>query len=357
MSADVLLVGSIPYDTNEEVFREFGPSLSSAMVAMPDGEVGPRSHWISRVHYAVFANHPDLETVRQPKKENGVERLNPRDAGDSWQFRVREGVDTVAFGEEGWRLGYARDAINSYFIFKSLRAEGLYPQSMRFQVSVPSVNSAVPYRIFPDVSDVEKVRRGYVEALKAELKTIIRHIPHHDLAIQLDCASEVQDAYGAIAGQPEATAIERNAPQITALLSWIPHEVMVGFHMCFGTLGGWPRFEPEDISGAVRMANAFIRAADRPVGWIHIPLLARTEKSFYAPLRELDPRGARIFLGIVHSMESFPARLEIVRKFVPDFGVAAYCGFGRLNPSQLPNIRQQHLDALRLLHATDRQNA
>ncbi|HEV2571365.1 hypothetical protein [Methylocella sp. CPCC 101449] len=350
MAAEILLVGSIPYDTNEKVFREFGPALASSLVAMPDGEVGPRSHWISRVHYAVFANHPDLETVRQPAKEGGVERLHPRDAGDSWQFKVRDGIETVAFGDKGWRLGYARDAINSYFIFKALRAEGLYPAGMRFQVSVPSVNSAVPYRIFPDQDDVEKVRRGYVEALKAELETIVRHIPAHDLAIQLDCASEVQDAYGAIAGQPAATAIDRNTPQIQALLSWIPHEVMVGFHMCFGTLGGWPRFEPEDISGAVMMANAFIRAAARPVGWIHIPLLARTDEAFYAPLRELQPNGARVFLGMVHSMESYPARLAIVRKLVPDFGVAAYCGFGRLNPSQLPAIRQQHLDALRLLH-------
>jgi len=357
MSADVLLVGSIPYDTNEEVFREFGPAFGSALIAMPDGEVGPRSHWISRVHYAVFANHPDLETVRQPKKDNGVERLNPRDAGDSWQFRVRDGVDTVAFGDKGWRLGYARDAINSYFIFKALRAEGLYPASTRFQVSVPSVNSAVPYRIFTDQNDVEKVRGGYVEALKAELETIIQHIPHHDLAIQLDCASEVQDAYGAIAGQPMATAIDRNTPQITALLSWIPHEVMVGFHMCFGTLGGWPRFEPDDISGAVRMANAFLHAADRPVAWMHIPLLARPEEAFYAPLRGLEPRGARIFLGIVHSMDSYRERLKIAKKFVADFGVAAYCGFGRMNPSELPDIRQQHLDALHLLHAAGDRNA
>ena len=33
---------------------------------MPDGEVGPRKHWISRVHYQVLAGHAELETVRHP---------------------------------------------------------------------------------------------------------------------------------------------------------------------------------------------------------------------------------------------------------------------------------------------------
>ena len=50
MSDDVLLVGSIPLDTAEEVFRSFGATLGPSLKAMPDGEVGPRKHWISRVH-------------------------------------------------------------------------------------------------------------------------------------------------------------------------------------------------------------------------------------------------------------------------------------------------------------------
>ena len=48
MGQDVLLVGSIPLDTAEEVFRSFGEPLGSSLTAMPDGEVGPRRHWISK---------------------------------------------------------------------------------------------------------------------------------------------------------------------------------------------------------------------------------------------------------------------------------------------------------------------
>ena len=138
MKQDVLLVGSIPLDTPEEVFREFGKPLGSALKTMPDGEVGPRKHWISRIHYQVLSGHPELEAVQRPAPENGVERLHPRNAADAWWFKVKDGVERVRFGDVGWRVGYARDAINSYFVFKTMRAQGTLPKHLRFQVSLAS---------------------------------------------------------------------------------------------------------------------------------------------------------------------------------------------------------------------------
>jgi len=161
MSTDLLLVGSIPYDTADDVFEKFGKPLGSYLKALPDGEVGPRSHWISRIHYQVFALHPDLEIVRRPALENGVERINPRNAGDSWQFKLRPGVKEIHFGESGWRLGYARDAVNSYFVFRTLREKGDLPEGLRFQVSIASPNSAAPPRLFPNADDCAVVRAAY----------------------------------------------------------------------------------------------------------------------------------------------------------------------------------------------------
>jgi hypothetical protein len=63
---------------------------------MSDGEVGPRRHWISRVHYQVLASHPEIEVVQRPKPdENGVERQFPRDAADAWWFKIKGGVREV----------------------------------------------------------------------------------------------------------------------------------------------------------------------------------------------------------------------------------------------------------------------
>ena len=105
MQQDVLLVGSIPLDTPEDVFREFGKPLGSALKTMPDGEVGPRKHWISRIHYQVLSGHPELEAVQRPAPENGVERRFPRNAADAWGFQVRDGVDRVRCGDPGRRHG------------------------------------------------------------------------------------------------------------------------------------------------------------------------------------------------------------------------------------------------------------
>ena len=224
MQQDVLLVGSIPLDTPEQVFREFGKPLGAALKTMPDGEVGPRRHWISRIHYQVLAGHPELETVRYPAPENGVERRHPRNAGDSYLFKVKDGVERVRFGDAGWRIGYARDAINSYFVFKTLRDKGELARHLRFQVSLASVNSALPPRIFPNAADGPKVRPGFTEALAAEVDTIVKHIPNDDLAIQWDCATEVQDAYGAVPGYSADGAIERNVAQFRSLCAAHPRE-------------------------------------------------------------------------------------------------------------------------------------
>lgn len=148
MSGELLLVGSIPLDTPQEVFETFGAPLGKYLLAMPDGEVGPRRHWISRVHYQVLAAHPELEIVQRPAPdESGVERQFPRNAADSWWFKVKDSVRQVRFGDPGWRLGYARDAINSYFVFSVMKQKGVLPPHVRFQVSIPMVNSVLPPRI------------------------------------------------------------------------------------------------------------------------------------------------------------------------------------------------------------------
>jgi len=348
MKQDVLLVGSIPLDTPEQVFRDFGRPLGDALKTMPDGEVGPSRHWISRIHYQVLAGHPELEMVRWPAPENGVERRNPRAAGDSYLFKVKPGVERVRFGDAGWRIGYARDAINSYFVFKTLREKGELPKHLRFQVSLASVVSALPPRIFPDQADVAKVRPGFTDALAAEVDTIVRHIPNDDLAIQWDCATEVQDAYGAVPGYPKEGAIERNVAQFRTLSPRIPEKVQLGYHFCFGTLGGWPRFAPSDLSATVELANATIETSGRRVDWIHIPVLPDVGEAFFAPLKNLKPRGARVYLGVVHHMDGFKDRIAMARKFLPEFGVAGYCGFGRVPPADIPGVLNEHIEAVKL---------
>jgi hypothetical protein len=135
------------------------------------------------------------------------------------------------------------------------------------------------------------------------------------------------------------------------LSALLPPDAALGFHFCFGTFGGWPAFSPADLGRAVELINAAVAAAGRRTDWIHIPALDRADDAFYAPLARLEGGDARIYLGMIHSMQSFRERLAVARKFVPDFGLGAYCGFGRTPPEQLPQLLDDHLKAVELLKA------
>jgi hypothetical protein len=161
-------------------------------------------------------------------------------------------------------------------------------------------------------------------------------------------AALASEASGQRGDSSEVRAIERNVAQVRNLSPQIPEEVALGYHFCFGTLGGWPRFQPKDLGQTVKLANAFVDASGRRVDWIHIPLLDTSDEAFFAPLKELKPRGARVYLGAIHNMERFQQRVAMARKYLPDFGLAGYCGFGRSPVSALPGILDEHLKAAQL---------
>jgi len=47
-------------------------------------------------------------------------------------------------------------------------------------------------------------------------------------------------------------------------------------------------------------------------------------------------------------MATLRDRVVVAQKFLPDFGLAAYCGFGRTPPGEMPRILQDHLDAAKI---------
>ena len=145
--------------------------------------------------------------------------------------------------------------------------------------------------------------------------------------------------------------------QFEGLTEAVAEEALLGFHLCFGTFGGWPRFAPDDLGRTVKLANAIEGASSRAIDWIHIPALDTTDEAFYAPLADLAVGDTHVFLGMIHSMESFEARYRIARKFVSDFGLGAYCGLGRLEPDQVEGIFSDHLLAVEIARRVQAENA
>ncbi len=141
MNRDLLLVGSAPLGTAEETFSySFGSALGPHLAARcrtARASIAAIGSSVLRIKSSTVTRRS--KTIRRPKPdENGVERVLPVALDDYWQFRVRDGVDAVRFGAPGERLGYAKDAINSYFAFlNALKNEGSFPKELRFQVSLP----------------------------------------------------------------------------------------------------------------------------------------------------------------------------------------------------------------------------
>ena len=111
--------------------------------------------------------------------------------------------------------------------------------------------------------------------------------------------------------------------------------MLVGYHLCYGTFPEWPMYEARDLGLLVRMANHAVANSGRAVDWVHMagPRYLRSEdESYFRPLSELSAGDTRVFLGIVLPLDGVAGlrrRHDTASKFLADFGVAMYCGFGR----------------------------
>lgn len=258
-----------------------------------------------------------------------------------------------ALWRSGRRLGYARDAINSYFVFKTLRKEGVLPQGLRFMVALPTPHSSTAL-FFKDADDYPAIKPGYEAAMLAEVDTIVRYIPPENLAIQWDAACECGDiALGLpwLGGGITPERYEAYVDQFERLSAAVPEGVALGYHTCFGTLGGWPSVAPDSIAYLVQFLNEAVARSRRRVDFVHLPMLNRTEPDYAAPLADLSVGDAEIYLGLIHNMDSFAERLANACRHLSRFKIAAPCGFGRISPAELQAVMDDHRKALELYEA------
>lgn len=340
-SSDLLLVGSLPAESTDAALRAGAKHFGDLVFALPDGETGPRAAWVGYERDRLARPHPDVDTVKETASPTGV----PRHAYETPVFRIRPGVTTLRF--ESWpRID---DAIASYQRFRALRDEGVIPGHLRFQVGLPFPASALNAFKVDFATDYPVAEHAFEDLAGRELARLLEHIPAQDLAIQWDVCYEVLDIEGVLAWTSDG-AWERFTAPVGRLTRQIPEEVLVGYHLCYGTFPEWPMFEARDMGLIVWMANYAVAHSGRTVDWVHLagPRYLRSEdRSFFRPLADLDVGDTRVFLGIVlpiDGLEGLTRRHATAAGFLPDFGVAMYCGFGR----------QPGEDAAETLHTHER---
>ncbi len=346
VSGSILLVGSVPLSTTEEVFRTCAGALGSLVSAYPDGEVGDRKYWTFYLPTRTYSVHPDLEAVNAPSDghpHQPAADATPQEWADSWwTFKLRPGVRELDFPT----LHYVEEAERSYVTFRGLREEGAIPADARFQVSFPTTGSAV-MGFFAQADDWPVAYAGYRRAIRAEVAAIAEIVPHEDLAVQWDTASEVRDILAGdeplLPWSPRTSLEEkwsRHLQDMNELAGIVPEAAVLGYHFCFGTWGGWPKSYAPDIGICVRLANEATARAGRRVDYVHMPVMPDAGEAFFAPLADLAIRDTRPYLGIVldDGLDAFERRALGVRRYLADFGVASYCGWGREDPTSLPGI-------------------
>lgn len=333
VTSDLLLVGSLPCTSTEQALRAGGELFADHVFALPDGETGPRVAWVGYERESLVRPHPDVETVSVTESPNGI----PRHAYETPVFAIRPGVSDLHW--DTWpRID---DAIESYRQFAELRANGVIPVGVRFQIGLPFPASALNGFKRDFAADYAVAAPGFEDLVARELTRLTSEIPPTDLAIQWDVCYEVLDLEGVLAWTA-GDAWERFTGPVGRLTRLIPEDVLVGYHFCYGTFPDWPMFEARDMGLLVRMANHAVAESGRPVDWLHLagPRYLRSEDDrFFAPLAELAPADARTFLGIILPLDGIAGlkrRHRTARRHLEDFGVAMYCGFGR-QPGQDPD--------------------
>lgn len=351
---DLLLVGSIPLSSAEEVLTECAHYVGDFVPALSDGEFGDRLQWIGYLYQNYYLKHPSIETTRIGESEwsDYDHRTNKQYKNTSATprsgvvLRVKPNVSALRFE----RLGYAQEAIASYKQFKLLKEKGVIKPAVRFQVCLPFTYSATAF-YFRKPEDWPIITSAYEDAIKREIAQMLQVIPAEELMLQWDVCWEILDLEGYWPYSPSDKRLERNSEPAARLNQDIPDNVMLGYHICYGTAGGWPMKKPKDMSLAVNLVNALSQQTPRPTDFFHIPVGRKAfDSDYYAALKNLKIGDARVYLGLIHDSEEdlvdFKRRLAAATQHLPDFGLASVCGYGRCNPSELRHALQVHRNVM-----------
>jgi hypothetical protein len=335
----VLLLGSIPLASAEEVFDAVSSELGKFVKRIPDGETGPRSLWIV-CQGEPMKNSQGLEVGGERQLQGGIR--NPR-------YKIREGLkpEDVKFS----RLGYAHNALDSYKIFKRLQGLGKIPTQVRFQVCLPTP-LAVVYAFFI-ASEVRRIWPFYERRLLEELDEITRAIPHGDLAIQIDIATEMH-TFLEVPELQNAYPIEELVEAFARLGNRVPTDVELGLHLCYGDPGHKHVREPTDTGRMVDLYHRLATAIRRPITWLHMPVPRdRDDESYFSPLHNLRLKsGTELYLGLIHLTDGIVGakrRVAAAERVVSNFGIATECGFGRRPPDTVPELLRLHRAAVEQL--------
>lgn len=337
------LNGSVNLPDTETVMREVMARVGSKLKRLPDGEPGDRQNWIF-FQLQKFLGTPGLEPA-DAEEQHGYRRLP--------KVRLTAGTDPrrIVWPD----LGYATAYQQSFDIFCRLRDQGVIPAAVRFQAQYPTPMASISAWVVPE--DQVRLLASYQAALFADLDRLLTCVPRAQLAVQWDVAVElgILESASAIGATDSFDDIVAGLARCT---DRIPDGVPVGMHLCYGDFQHRHFKDPESLSLQVRLANAVVARAGRPVSWLAFTVPQhQTDPAFFAPLAELAVADADCYFGIV---PYHPARQEpgttagqirqiethLSQHQLASWGICTECGLGRVDRDEVLTLLDLHREIL-----------
>jgi len=166
---------------------------------------------------------PAWEAVQRPIKTQGTQV----------EFRPAEGVDPL--GVDLGALGYSDEATKSSEVFTHLKAAGVIPAQVRFQVALPTPFAGT--QVWVERESREALTPSFERAMLKAVGEVTAAVPAAELAIQWDVCLEVgfwdRPYFNVVDDDPVDGATQAAVlGKLGALGDWVPAGVELGYHLC-----------------------------------------------------------------------------------------------------------------------------
>ena len=344
--------GSVNLPDADTVMREISARIPNGVRRMTDGEPGERNYWIM-FQIQKFMAMPEFEAATEAREAYDTGDV---EAPATPQLRLADGVSAK---DVRWPdLGYATAYGESFEVFRSLQEAGTIPDGVRFQIQYPTPLACVAGSIVPE--DMPAVGESYAAALFADLDRALASLPHDRIAVQWDVAVEFGLLEGTYAG---AMPLEQVAPGLIRCIDHVPDDVPVGMHLCYGDYGHQHFKQPDSLAMQVRLVNALVSGARRPVNWFSFTVpQAQRNAGYFVPLRDLSAGPeAELYFALVpyypadqprgttaEQVRLIDAALAESGSGAREWGICTECGMGRVEAADVPALLDKHAEILQV---------
>ncbi|GAA1723023.1 hypothetical protein [Fodinicola feengrottensis] len=323
-------VGSMPLDlhTAEETMRLTLDSAGPLLRSLSDGE--PGRNYVQPVVDGLDG-HPALRKVNA----GDWSTMNKRT-----MYKVKRGHTLREKPLDDYLL-YLTSAIDNWPIFLRLREEYQLPE-LSYQVGLPTdfVLSFIAFG--PGGAFSKENHRAFLEATERGIHRI-HELAGDQVIFQVETPAETLLSANA-PGPVRPVAARLLAKGVARIAQQAPIGARFGIHVCLGSLTDDAPAGPRTAGQQTTVRNAGqltsivnatkeIWPADRPLEFVHLPLLTDRGEGFYRGLDKLEVGDTRIAAGIVREEIPFDEQrrtLEWVESRVGrQVDISPSCGLGR----------------------------